>query len=161
MSVLGAAGRSFVGKRTAKGLVAGGLLFAPQRLKCVNCGTTLKSGSGSGPSRFSIPASQVAKPETRTKHGYVRRADGVVVVPEETKRLFDAWKDARADIAGLTLEELVQRIGFEADDLPAAFHVAGYLRSWSRPGYTISVLFGREDGRAIRIPQGVPFEELG
>ena len=67
----------------------------------------------------------------------------------------------RSDIAGLTLEELVQRIGFEADDLPAAFHVAGYLRSWSRPGYTISVLFESEDGRAIRIPQGVPFEELG
>lgn len=37
-------GRSFVGKRTAKGLVAGGLLFAPRRVKCVSCGTTLKTG---------------------------------------------------------------------------------------------------------------------
>jgi DNA-directed RNA polymerase subunit RPC12/RpoP len=37
--------RQFVGKRTAKGLVAGGILFAPQRLKCASCGLTLKSGS--------------------------------------------------------------------------------------------------------------------
>ena len=44
-------GTSFVGKRTAKGMVAGGLIFAPQRLKCVKCGTTLKSGSIVTPAR--------------------------------------------------------------------------------------------------------------
>jgi transposase-like protein len=34
----------FVGKKTVKGKLAGGFIFAPQRLKCVACGTTLKSG---------------------------------------------------------------------------------------------------------------------
>lgn len=37
-------GTSFIGKRTAKGLVAGGILFAPRRAKCVTCGATLKTG---------------------------------------------------------------------------------------------------------------------
>jgi hypothetical protein len=107
---------------------------------------------------LSPSASQAAKPDTRTKNGYVRRADGVVIVPDETKRLFDAWKAIRNDIVGLTLGEIAERVGFTADDAPPAFHSAGYLRAWSRPGYTVSVLFGPDD-RAIRIPQG--FEELG
>lgn len=34
----------FVGKKTVKGRVAGGFIFAPQRLKCVACGATLKAG---------------------------------------------------------------------------------------------------------------------
>lgn len=37
-------GQQFVGKRTIKGLVGGGIIFAPRRLKCVSCGKTLKSG---------------------------------------------------------------------------------------------------------------------
>lgn len=36
--------QQFVGKKTIKGRVAGGFVFAPQRLKCVQCGETLKTG---------------------------------------------------------------------------------------------------------------------
>jgi transposase-like protein len=36
-------GSQFVGKKTIKGKVIGGFVFAPQRLKCVSCGKTLKT----------------------------------------------------------------------------------------------------------------------
>lgn len=36
--------KQFVGKKTIKGRIAGGFVFAPQRLKCVQCGETLKTG---------------------------------------------------------------------------------------------------------------------
>ncbi|MGZ6854340.1 MAG: hypothetical protein ACXVGC_09825 [Mycobacteriaceae bacterium] len=37
-------GQQFIGKKTLKGRLAGGLLFAPQRLMCVTCGEVLKPG---------------------------------------------------------------------------------------------------------------------
>lgn len=40
----GCGSTQFVGKKTIKGRVAGGFIFAPQRLKCVKCGETLKTG---------------------------------------------------------------------------------------------------------------------
>jgi uncharacterized Zn finger protein (UPF0148 family) len=34
---------TFTSGRTAKGLIAGGIVFAPRRLKCAGCGTHLKT----------------------------------------------------------------------------------------------------------------------
>lgn len=35
--------KNFVGKRTIKGAIVGGFVFAPKRAKCLGCGKTLKS----------------------------------------------------------------------------------------------------------------------
>jgi len=150
-------GTSFVGKRTVKGLVAGGLLFAPQRLKCASCGSTLKSGSAS-PSRPTQRRQPRLKPgETLTPGGFVRRADGVILVPEEAKRLHDSFR-AAGNIVGLTPAEIAQRVGFDADPIPARRHANGYSHLWSQPGYKISILFGH-DNRALGVLQNS--EQLG
>ncbi len=156
----GCGGTQFIGKRTSTGLLFGGFVFAPQRLLCITCGETLKAGSpATSRARSPAPAPKPATGETRTKHGYVRRANGNVVVPRETGRLYNAWRTVRADIAGLTLAEIVQRVGFEPDATAAETHMPDYLKTWSRPGYTISVLFDSATDRALRIPKS--FEELG
>lgn len=142
-------GTSFVGKRTATGLIAGGLAFAPQRLKCVSCGATLKSGS-----RWqAAQAAPTTKPEeSRTKGGYVKRG-GKVVVPKETMKLIEAWRTcgtADGTITGLTMADVVSRVGQEAEPLlPHQRFDWGDVYTWSRPGFSISVLFA--DGRAVRV----------
>src|SRR5438477_11040034 len=95
--------------------------------------------------------------ESLTPGGFVRRADGVVVVPAEAKHLHDRWK-AAGNIKGLTMAEIVQRVGSNADSVPAKSYNNGYSHTWSRPGYTISILFGRNN-RAIGVVNGS--EQLG
>jgi hypothetical protein len=90
--------------------------------------------------------------ESLTPGGFVRRADGVVIISNEGKALADGWQ-AAGKIGGLTVSEIVQLVGFSVDAVPAVRHGTGYAHTWSRPGYTIGVLFG-PDNRAIGILNG-------
>lgn len=90
--------------------------------------------------------------ESLTPGGFLRRADGVVVIPAESKRLYDSWC-AAGSIASLTMAEIVGRVGFNCDPVPAVRFSNGYAHTWSRPGYTIGVLFGH-DNKAIGILDG-------
>lgn len=103
------------------------------------------------------PTSRVSAPrlkagESLTPGGYVRRADGVVLIPAEGKRLFDSWR-AAGTIAGLTMAEIAGRVGCNCDAVPAVRFANGYAHTWTRPGYTIGVLFGL-DNKAIGILNG-------
>jgi len=122
-------------------------------------------GEHSTSSLNSIPSAndQVAKGqaqlgpgESLTPGGFVRQADGTVIVPQETKGLFDAWA-AAGGIKGMTMAEIAQRVG-NCDPVSATQWKNGYSNTWSRPGYRISVLFG-PDNRAIGILNGS--ERLG
>jgi|SRR5579871_3260513 len=95
--------------------------------------------------------------ESLTPGGFIRRADGVVEVPPDALALNRAWK-AAGNIAGLTMAEIVQRVGFNADAVPAKPYTNGYAHTWSRPGYSIGILFGH-DNRAIGVVDGS--ERLG
>lgn len=95
--------------------------------------------------------------ESLTPGGFLRRADGVVVISPDGKRLLDSWR-AAGSIAGLTMPEIVAKVGFNCDAVPAVSFPAGYAHAWSRPGYTVSVLFGF-DHKAIGILNGS--ERLG
>lgn len=94
--------------------------------------------------------------ESLTSGGYVRRADGVVVVSKEAKALVEAL-EALGNLKGLTMAEIADRIG-NCDPIPAMKYTNGYAHSWSQPGYTFRVLFGH-DHKAVGIVTGS--EELG
>lgn len=98
------------------------------------------------------PTRRLKPGESLTPGGFVRRADGVVLIPADGKRLFDSWRGA-GSIAGLTMAEIVDRVGCNCDAVPAARFTNGYAHTWSRPGYTIGVLFGL-DNKAIGILDG-------
>jgi hypothetical protein len=86
--------------------------------------------------------------ESLTSGGYVRRADGVVVISPEGKALMDAAK-AAGSLKGMTMAEIAERVG-NCDPIPAVTYSNGYSHSWSQPGYTFSVLFGH-DNKAIAL----------
>lgn len=111
----------------------------------------------SPPSAGRVRAKRLKPGESLTPGGFVRRADGVVLIPREALLLLDSWRAAGV-IAGLTMPEVVSRVGFNCDPVPAARVPNGYAHAWSRPGYTVSVLFGTDD-KAIGILKGS--ERLG
>jgi hypothetical protein len=124
----------------------------------------LEAGSGTSRRRTSSQGSatpvaqhELGPRESLTPGGFVRRADGVVIVPEETKRLIDAWANL-GRVEGLTIGEIALRLGFNPDPVPAVSYSNGYAHTWTLPGYTIGVLFGH-DNRAIGILGGS--EQLG
>jgi hypothetical protein len=86
--------------------------------------------------------------ESLTSGGYVRRADGVVVITPQAKALLDNFR-ALGSPAGKTMAEIATVVG-NCDPIPAGSFTNGYAHSWSEPGYTVSVLFGH-DNRAIGI----------
>lgn len=114
---------------------------------CHHCGQSVARPKKTKAVPLSTPS---LKPgESLTPGGFLRRADGKVVVPDTTKKLIDAWS-AAGSIKGLTMAEIVTRVGFNADAVPAKQYTNGYTHTWSLPGYTVSVLFGN-DNRAIGI----------
>jgi hypothetical protein len=97
------------------------------------------------------PAPELGPEESLTSGGYVLEADGTVLVSREAELLVDAIY-AVGDFEGLTMAEVTERIG-SCDPIPADEYVDGHLRSWSQPGYTVGILFDRDD-RAVGILEG-------
>lgn len=93
--------------------------------------------------------------ESRTPGPDVRAADRAIVLPDEAKALRDAWRTA-GDVTALTLADIVERVGWDPDPGPAEALVAGaYRHTWSRLGFGVSVLFGK-DGLAIHQGLALP-----
>jgi hypothetical protein len=103
--------------------------------------------------RAGRPAPAAAEP---TPGGFrrIRHANGTstVIVPRAALKLHRAW--TAGNIRGLTLDELSERVG--GPDSDAVAHAQGCTYTWSRRGYTVTVLFGH-DGRAASISH----EQLG
>ena len=90
--------------------------------------------------------------ESLTPGGYVRRADGVVVVTPEAAALHDATKALENSLPGMTMAEITERLG-NCDPIPAVTYSNGYSHSWSLPGFAFSILFGH-DNKAVGLLNG-------
>jgi hypothetical protein len=91
--------------------------------------------------------------ESLTSGGYVRRADGTVLLPESTVEFMNTVAMFR-DFIGKSTLDIATSLG-NCDPAPAIDLEHGYVHTWSRLGYELVVGFG-EDGRAEWI-----HEELG
>jgi hypothetical protein len=88
--------------------------------------------------------------DTLTPNGCIRR-NGAVILPKKSLELFRAWREA-GNIKGLTISEISRRVG-EPD--PGEWKPGpngSESRSWSRPGYYVTVQFDRE-GRALSLTE--------
>src|SRR5205085_2554013 len=78
--------------------------------------------------------------ESLTSGGYVRTAEGKVIVPDETFE-FIQQVIAVGDFAGKTMPEAAAALG-NCDPAPARDLKQGYEHTWSRPGYELTIQFG-------------------